>query len=48
MDGTLRQAIHSLELRIEKRFGDVLKWTFAFWIGQVVAMTAIMSALLEP
>lgn len=26
---------------------DVIKWSFAFWLGQVVAMTAIMNALLR-
>lgn len=46
-EGTLRKAIGSLEVRMEKRMGDLLKWTFAFWVGQVIAMTAIMNALLR-
>jgi len=46
-EGTLRQEIGSLEVRMEKRMGDLLKWSFAFWVGQVIAMTAIMSALLR-
>jgi hypothetical protein len=27
---------------------DLLKWCFFFWIGQLAAMTAIMSLLLQP
>ena len=46
-EGTLRTEIGSLAVRMEKRIGDLLKWTFAFWVGQVIAMTAIMSALLR-
>lgn len=50
-EGTLRQEIGALEVRMERGFGalraDVLRWSFAFWIGQVVATTAIMSALLR-
>lgn len=46
-EGTLRTEIGGLEVRMEKRMGDLLKWTFAFWVGQVIAMTAIMGALLR-
>ena len=46
-ESTLRQDIGSLEIRMEKRMGDLLKWSFAFWVGQVIAMTAIMNALLR-
>lgn len=49
-EGTLRQELAGLEIRMERGFGvlraDVIKWSFVFWLGQVVAMTAIMSALL--
>ena len=47
----LRQEIHALDVRMERGFGslrsDVLKWSFAMWIGQVAAMTAIISVLLH-
>ena len=47
----LRQEIGQMELRIVREIGnsrfDLLKWTFAFWIGQVVAMSAIMAAMLR-
>lgn len=57
-EGTLRQELHALDVRMEREMGatrsefgalrsDVIKWSFAFWIGQVVAMAAIMSALLR-
>lgn len=36
-----------LGARIEKVQTDLMKWSFAFGIGQVVAMTVIMSALLR-
>jgi hypothetical protein len=26
---------------------DLIQWSFVFWIGQVIALTAIMSALLR-
>ena len=47
----LRQEIHALDVRMERGFGavrsDVLKWSFAMWIGQVAAMTAIISLMLR-
>ena len=27
--------------------GDLIKWSFLFWIGQVVAMSAVMGAMLR-
>ncbi len=39
-EGSLRQEMGVLR-------ADVLKWSFVFWIGQVVAMTAVMRALLR-
>ncbi len=49
-EGRLRQDLSTLDVRMERGLGtlrsDVLKWSFAFWIGQVLAMTAIMRALL--
>ena len=47
----LRTEIGNLEVRMERGFGtlrsDVIKWSFAFWTGQVVAMAAILSVLLR-
>ena len=43
----ITKSISSLEVRIERRMADLLKWSLVFWIGQVVAMTAIMSVLLR-
>jgi hypothetical protein len=47
----LRVDMAHLEGRLLAKIGevkaDVLKWSFIFWIGQVVTMTAIMSALLN-
>ena len=51
VDGRLRQDLSQMELRITREIAnsrfDLLKWTFAFWIGQVVAMSAIMAAMLR-
>lgn len=57
-EGTLRQDIHTLDVRMEREMGalradvgatrsETLKWSFAFWIGQVITLTAIMNALLR-
>ena len=50
-ESMLRQEIGGLEVRMERGFGtmraDVIKWSFAFWLGQIVAMTMIMRALLR-
>ena len=41
---------NQLEVRMERGFGalraDMIKWSFAFWMGQVVAIAAILAALL--
>ncbi len=51
VDGRLRQDLSQMEVRIIREIGnsrfDLLKWTFAFWIGQVVATSAIMAAMLR-
>ncbi len=48
---TLRVELAGVEVRLTGRIAQsestLIKWSFAFWIGQVVAMTAIMSALLR-
>ena len=35
------------ESTLRQEIGDVIKWTFAFWVGQVIVMTALMNALLR-
>ena len=51
VDGRLRQDLSQMEVRIIREIGnsrfDLIKWSFAFWIGQVVAMSAIMAAMLH-
>lgn len=34
-----------LRLRMSEMEGRLLRWSFAFWLGQVVALTAVMSAM---
>lgn len=36
-----------LSVRIDKTQTDLIRWSFVFWIGQVITMTAIISALLR-
>jgi hypothetical protein len=36
-----------LTSEIAKGRGDLIKWSFLFWIGQVVAMSAVMGAMLR-
>lgn len=43
----LQQQMAQMESRLQAKMSDLLKWSFVFWIGQVIAMTAIMSALLR-
>jgi DNA anti-recombination protein RmuC len=50
-NGRLRVDMAELGARVEKdnaesRFA-LLKWSFAFWIGQVVAMAAVMAVMLR-
>ena len=51
VDGRLRHDLSQMDVRIIREIGNsrfgLLKWTFAFWIGQVVAMSAIMAAMLR-
>mgnify|MGYP003345586327 FL=1 len=47
VEGTLRQEILGLRHDFVAQRADLLKWCFLFWIGQVVAVAGIMSALLR-
>ena len=40
VDGRLRQDLSQMEVRL-------LRWSFLFWIGQVVSISAIMAAMLR-
>ncbi|OFW12759.1 MAG: hypothetical protein A3H29_09730 [Acidobacteria bacterium RIFCSPLOWO2_02_FULL_67_21] len=53
-----RLAVDSFERRLTEEIGklrldmanvraDILKWNFLFWIGQLAAMTAILSLMLR-
>ena len=47
----IRVTLAELGTRVEKDNADsrfaLLKWSFAFWIGQVVAMAAVMAVMLR-
>lgn len=43
----LRVDIANTESRLQARIADLMKWSFVFCIGQVIAMTAIMGAMLR-
>ena len=34
-----------LETRFERRFGDLIKWSFVFWVGAVAAIAMLARAL---
>ncbi|MBI2615935.1 MAG: hypothetical protein HYW52_09720 [Gemmatimonadetes bacterium] len=34
-----------LEMRIEQRTADIMKWSFAFWVGSVLTITGALVAL---
>ena len=50
-EGRLRQDFSEMEVRVLREVGnnrfDLLKWSFLFWIGQVVTMSAIIAAMLR-
>ena len=41
----LRLGFANLETRFERRFGDLLKWSFVFWCGAVGAVAMLARAL---
>jgi hypothetical protein len=47
----LRQELGGMEMRITREIAssrvELLKWSFLFWIGQVVAVSAVMAAMLR-
>jgi hypothetical protein len=50
-EARLRQELGGMEVRITREIAssrvDLLKWSFIFWIGQVVAVSAVMGAMLR-
>ena len=47
VDRRLRQMEERFERRLSDLRCDLLKWNFLFWIGQLAAMTAILSLMLR-
>ena len=43
----VRQQISDLRLDMTTMKFDLLKWSFAFWVGQVLAVAAILSLFLR-
>lgn len=35
----------ALETRFERRFGDLIKWSFVFWVGAVSAMALLANVI---
>ena len=42
---TLRQEMAQMEARFERRFSDLIKWSFVFWVGAVAAVAMLAGAL---
>jgi hypothetical protein len=40
-----REANAKLETLVERRFGDLIKWSFVFWCGAVGAIAMLARAL---
>jgi hypothetical protein len=41
----LHENMAQLETRFERRFGDLIKWSFVFWVGAVGAVAMLARAL---
>ena len=41
----LRQEMARLEARLERRIGDLIKWSFVFWVGAVGAIAMLAGVL---
>ena len=41
----VRAGFATLEIRFERRFGDLIKWSFVFWCGAVGAVALLAKAL---
>jgi hypothetical protein len=41
----LRQEMALMEARFERRFSDLIKWSFVFWVGAVGAIAMLARAL---
>ena len=44
-DVGVREAIAQLEIRLERRIGDLIKWSFVFWVGAVSAIAMLAGVL---
>jgi hypothetical protein len=41
----MRLGFSNLETRFERRFGDLIKWSFVFWCGAIGAVAMLARAL---
>lgn len=41
----LHEQMAHLETRFERRFGDLIKWSFVFWVGAVAAIATLAGVL---
>ncbi|MBI4420482.1 MAG: hypothetical protein HY560_06620 [Gemmatimonadetes bacterium] len=42
---TLRQEMAQMEARLERRFSDLIKWSFVFWVGAVAAIAMLAGVI---
>jgi cell division septum initiation protein DivIVA len=47
MRAETKTEMEKLKTEIERSKGDIIKWTFIFWIGQIGAFSAILFAMLK-
>jgi glutathione S-transferase len=41
----MHEEMARLETRFERRFGDLIKWSFGFWVGAVAAIAVLAGVL---
>ena len=48
MEYTMEAGFARMEAKFERRFGDLLKWSFVFWCGAVGSVAALARVLNQP
>jgi hypothetical protein len=45
MEVALRKEIHAVDLKVESRSADLIRWSFVFWVSAVAAIATLAGVL---